>query len=240
MRRKALALQFWEGDRDQANRVARMIADNEPTFRKDVEFVFVPRFDTTADAETVEYVSKKFPTSVFRTSRRETGWPGGCNAMWCSLANEFLLGKHYRGDWPDVRWALTFESDCVPVHPDWINRLDAEWDLAEADGKKVMGCWMPNGHPMGHLNGNLMISPDFARHHSGILGCPSDRAWDVEFAPIFEPVWRKTGLIANFYRALKVTDAQFEKVYSGDAPPVLIHGVKDSSAEDYARRKLRR
>jgi hypothetical protein len=241
--RKCLLLQFFPGDQEAAMRVARLIADNEPVFRTDVDFVFCGRFDCIQDAATIQYVSKKFKVIPFKCTRREVGWPTGCNSVWCEAVTNFLLGKHLRGEWPDMKWALTFEADCVPVHPDWINKLDDEWNRAAAEGKCVVGCWMPNGMEagLGHINGNMMVSPDIGKRFSNLIGCPIGTAWDVYFASTFQPVWWKTGLIANFYRALNVTDAQFRRCYAGSVEaPVLIHGVKDDSAEKYAGRVLRR
>jgi hypothetical protein len=241
MRRSCLAIQFWEGDRDVAMRNARRIADNEPAFRPDVDFVFAARFDCPQDKDTIAYVSRKFKVIPYTSTRREVGWPVGSNALWSDLMVNFVLGKHLRGEWPDTRWVLTFEADGIPVHPDWINKLDAEWDRAAALGKCIVGCWMPFGTGMtGHINGNLMISPD-AGAKFNIIGTPIGHAWDVYFAPQFEPHWFKTGLIANFYRDTKVSDEHFKKCWQGaKEPAVFVHGVKDESTERYADRVLRK
>jgi hypothetical protein len=240
--RTCLLIQFYPGDQEAAMRVARLIADNEPAFRPDVDFIFCARFDCIQDAVTMHHVSKKFNVTWFKCTRREKGWPTGCNSVWCEAVTNCMLGKHLRGEWPGMKWVLTFEADCVPVHPDWINKLDAEWDKAAAQGKCVVGCWMPNGDVnRGHINGNMMVSPDIGKRFPNLIGCPIGYAWDVYFASTFEPVWWKTGLIANFYKATNVTDAQFQKSYAGSAEaPVVIHGVKDDSAEKYAARKLKK
>ena len=55
-----LNFQFWEGDKDQAMELARLIADIEPSFREDVEVMFTARFDCRHDNKAIDYVSKKF------------------------------------------------------------------------------------------------------------------------------------------------------------------------------------
>ena len=157
----ALVLQFWDGDRDAAFRNALRIADNEPTFRKDVEFVFVSRFDSLLDKEVVAKVAKKFKTSSFHCTRKGTGWPSGCNDMWADWVCTGAMGKIFSHEWDDVKAMFTFEADAIPVHTDWIDQLSAEWDRAAEKGKYIVGCFMPppqNG-PVGHINGNALFAP---------------------------------------------------------------------------------
>ena len=69
-----LALQFWKGDKDQAMRVARLIADLEPRHTDFADFLFVSRFDCEQDLATVEYVSQKFNVHTYvNRHRRGTG-----------------------------------------------------------------------------------------------------------------------------------------------------------------------
>ena len=233
-----LALQFWEGDKETAMRNARRIADNEVKFRDDVEFCFVARFDCAHDLATVNYVGKKMRVSTYTSARRGTGWPHGCNEVWCDAGQEWVR-RTYSGKYADVKAIFTFEADCVPIDPDWISKLHAEWDITAAEKKLLFGCWQNNSAQRGHINGNMVFHPLLVRTLN-IVGCTAEYGWDAVFASTFSPHWRKSGLIQNYYHARNVSDEDILKPVLGDFPPVLIHGVKDLSVEKYADRVLRR
>lgn len=237
----ALVLQFYPGDRDAAMRNAVRIADNEPEPRVDTEFVFAARFDTTPDPRVVDYVRQKFPeTSVFTSSRRETGWPAGPNALWADVMVNCANARFLRSQWIDVKAVLTFEADCVPVQKDWINQLSAEWDVAARKGKFVVGCLMPPPKfgPVGHINGNALFAPDLYQRIPAILGCSPVRGWDAVHAQAFQPHWYPTPLIQNYYRDREVSAEDIERVAPDGRKCVLLHGVKDKSVEDYADKVL--
>lgn len=234
--RLVLALQFWSGDREAAMRNARRIADNEPRFRHDVEFLFVARFDCPHDAATVAHVSKKFKTSTWTASRTGTGWPAGCNDLWADLFCSHSMRQLYSGAWADVKAVFTMEADCIPVAPDWIDQISAEWDRAAGLGKFIVGCFMPppvNG-PVGHINGNALFPPDMFVRVPQILGCNATQGWDFVHALAFEPHWFKTPLITNYYGAKNVAEADIRRVAPDGRVPAIVHGAKDLSVERFA------
>ncbi len=236
-----LALQFWQGDRDAAMRNARRIADNEPTYREDIEFCFVARFDCPHDAATVAHVSKKFPVSIYTGFRRGTGWPHGCNELWCDFMQESIRRVN-DGKWAHVSGVLTFEADCVPVARNWIDLLLAEWGAARDDGKLLLGCWLPNSPGdtgTGHINGNAIFHPLIARQLN-LVGCSPTAGWDWILAPIMAPHWRKTDLIRTLYHIPDAPKVLITGPGESGVCPVLVHGVKDSVVEDYADRVLRK
>lgn len=232
----ALALQFWEGDKDMAMRNARRIADNEPKFRDDVEFCFVARWDSAPDLDTVNYVSKKFRTTVYRSTRRGQGWPFGCNELWCDLMQESVRRK-YNQSWNDVKAVFTFEGDCIPVARDWLDVLHAEWDTTTAAGKLLTGAFHDSGSPVGHINGNALFHPLIALT-LGLVGCDPLVGWDCAFAPKMQPYWRKSGRIKNMYKETNVTEDALLGPALDNIVPVVVHGVKDDSVEKYADRVL--
>lgn len=237
----ALVLQGCPLDGEAVERNALRIARNEPTYRSDVEFVFSCRFDWIPRPEVVQEVSQKFRTSVYRSKRRGTGHPAGCNDLWCGWVTDGALKRVYSGEWNHVKAMFTFEGDAIPVHPDWISKMSAEWDRAAALGKFIVGCWHPVGIPgTGHVNGNMLVAPDIGAKFSQLLGCPPDQAWDMYFGGIFEPHWHKSGFIANYYKDLNVTAEQINRCWADwKEPAVVIHGVKDKSVEAYAAGVLR-
>jgi hypothetical protein len=228
-----LALQYYHGDQEAANRNARRIADNELEFRKDVEFCFVTRVGTEHDKATVEHVSKKFKTSTIELNRRGAGWPQGPNDVWTGLMQE-SLNRVRDGEWTNAKAIFTFESDCIPVHQDWINRLHAEWELTEKEGKWMCG-WVGHGP---HLNGNGLFHPSLGKFIRNIYGCPANVAWDWHFRKTFEPHWRQANFLENLYNQRGVPKNQLQDIVSSGV--TCIHGVKDSSVEAFADTLLRK
>jgi hypothetical protein len=236
MARFVLALQFWEGDKATAMRNARRIADNELTRREDVEFVFVPRFDVDVDISTVRYVAQKFKTSVHQGRRRGKGWPHGCNELWCDFMQESVR-RVRDGEWADVNGVFTFEADCVPIHSDWINVLKKRWEEVLAAGKLVMGHKFDDPPPHGHINGNAIFHPLVAQQLD-LIGCTSEAGWDWVLSKKIMPFAVQTGFIKTIYNSRNVQPEWMESSVFPDEKPVVIHGGKDLSVEEYADRRL--
>ena len=83
-----LALQYWNGDREQALTLAKRLADIEDKPRTDVMIEFVLRFDADEPLPTtIAYVAQKFKVSVYRCKRRGEGHPAGCNTLFAPAAH---------------------------------------------------------------------------------------------------------------------------------------------------------
>lgn len=223
----ALCLQYWESDRPQAMRLARLIADIEPRRREDVEFVFVRRFDAShPDGQLLSDVVHKFPTSVFTTRTQWSGWPAGPNAMakdiFCALDDSVFDG------------ILLIEPDCVPLARDWLDQLIVEWEAAHAEGKWIMGAWRDSGGPYGHINGNGVFSADLAHLIPLSEIVTQHLAWDCAIAPYVKDRWHVTGLVKNCFESRDATAEVLRTPDVGVRPPVLIHGFKDDSAYNLA------
>jgi len=140
----------------------------------------------------------------------------------------------------DCKAVLLIEPDCCPVTPDWLEQLSRSWDRASAEGKLIMGSWHPINidHPtLGHINGNLMFSPDLAKRIN-IPDVPDDKPWDTFLADVFAPFWCRTGLIKNLNRHRTASRTQLTTPECGTRPPVLIHGVRSNDAWDLAEENM--
>lgn len=235
-RKIVLCLQFWEGDKEAAMRNARRIADNEPKFREDFDFCFVARFDAVPDAVAVEHVSKKFKTTVFTSGRRGQGWPAGPNDVWCALMQE-SVSRVRDGEWAHVKALFTFEADCVPVHREWLDRLNKEWTLTENSGKWLCG-WHGPHEETGHINGNALFHPQIAKFIPKLAGCAASMAWDCAFARVLSPHWRVGHFMENLYAQKGNPRSQLQDIV--DSGVVCVHGVKDLAVEQFADSFLRK
>lgn len=226
-----LALQYWEGDREQAVRLAKFIADLEPTYRHDVEFCFIKRWDATFDQDAMEHVSKKFLVHCRTTPHHPIGYPIGPNCMTFNTL-------HAATKWENVKAVLLFEYDCIPVAKDWLNQLIQEWDRAAGQGKLVLGSWRASNNPLGHINGNMLFDPKLASVVD--LGKePPEMAWDIFWPDVFQPHWMRSGLVANRHRETNVSEARILTPECGTKPPVLVHGVKSGCTWKVAEKLLK-
>lgn len=204
--RIVVCLQWYEGDREQAQRLYNLISDSR-CLACEWDVVLV------AHDSNLKYPQgpNKLAFDLMKQAADGVAWAKGAKAI------------------------LLMEPDCIPVSKDWLNQLSEEWDRAAGQGKMVLGHWQKESG--GHINGNLMFDPRLA--NAVDLGdAPPKRPWDIAYPPIFEPVWARTGLIKNLYRQTNVFDTDMRTPAVGTKPPVLIHGVRDNSAWDYAKRMM--
>jgi len=231
-----LVLQYWQGDRDEAMRTARLLADvqREPT--KEHYVLFAHRFDAEPpDVETLAYVKRKFDIfGVHRGRRKEVGWPAGCNGLAHDIMQ--LAGEsRRRGEWKSVDGVWLLEADVLPLHRDWLHLVAQEWHDASRAGKLVLGAWSPDHSPFGHVNGNMVFHPELWSRVRGLEGSAPHIGWDVYHAHRLSPVWQKSRQMINLYRAAEVTEDQ---LWPAGEPYVFAHGIKDDSGRQLVEKRL--
>lgn len=232
----AICLQYWSGDIERAARMARMIADIEPARREDVKFRFVARYDCDhVDLPTIQAVGRRFDVSWGRTEECDwTGWPAGPNKMATELIGTAEKWLAHVG-WSACDGIFLIEPDVVPLRRTWLNEVLAEWAVAQAGGKTLMGSWRNSGGPHGHINGNCVIAPSVGRmaiwRHM-----PRHFAWDCHIAPKMRDHWHVSGLFRNDFEGKNATEELLRTPEVGDRAPAMVHGYKDLSAEEIARK----
>lgn len=242
-------LQHWEGDQAQAMALARLIADLEPVPRTDVQFLFTARFDCNPDQETIRYVARKFPVLNHRTKRTATGWPNGPNQMMAD-SYEYLVERWRRRELP-ITHVLFAEADCIPLHKDWINLLNAEY---KACGKKVLGAWLEKGDcNCRHVNGNCIVSIDFWKKCPAMFHPSARHAWDAALAHAIMPNACPSKLIWSDYQLGQAhnpwkgddflwTPRRYgcpeNPLYGQELYPVWMHGLKVMDGIQAVRNKL--
>ncbi len=229
MQKILLALQFWEGDKAEAMKRARLIADLQPGHSDKADFLFVSRFDCTQDMGTVEQVSRKFNTHHVINRRRGEGWPHGCNELFFGTM-DWVFSHAEAGRIPDYKAILTFEADSCPLHPNWINDLSASWDAAKT---YVHGPLLENGVPGagGHINGNCMMSGDmkflkWLTREKG--GCTPVGGWDYLFYPEFKRWGAKDAPgMKSWWRVPSINQETYDSLLAQNV--CFLHGCKDDS-----------
>ncbi len=230
-----LCMQYWEGDKQRALSVARLIADLQAEKDDRFQFMFLRRFDATpVDDETIGYVGRKFDILTHTCRRKEVGWPAGCNGM-ASDALMLAQEKWNTGEWKRVTGVWLLESDILPLYRNWLYRIEREWKTALEDGKLVMGAWSPHHSPVGHINGNMLFHPSLCDRVKGLEGSAPHIGWDVYHAQrLHRHAWKSNQML-NLYRGTNVTEAD---IYAPGTRYAFVHGIKDDSGLQIIRRRL--
>lgn len=236
-----IVLLFWEGDKKQAMKLARLLADLEDTHSDKADFVFVSRFDCKQDQDTIKYVSRKFNVYSYTSKGRGVGWPAGCNSIFFSLL-EWAYFKMEAGQIPHYRGLLNLASDGGPLRKDWINYFH---EASQREHVFVSGALLKDPDPArdhDHINGDCcLLSTEFrflkwlvktSRSSSLIAGwdwylANPFKGWGWKNLPGVKSVWRKP-------EPFSLKDWEHE-IREGT---VWYHGVKDGSLIDLARKKL--
>ena len=235
MKKILLAIQFWERDKEQAMKVARLIADLQPGFCDIADFMFVARFDCEQDMKTIEHVSRKFNVHHFINSRfRGAEWPHGCNSLWFGTM-DYIFSMTEAKRIPDYKAVLTFEADSSPLSPNWISELSQAWDKANV---KVLGAMQTNPAP--HVNGNALFSCDLpflkwiARD---IAGCTPHAGWDFVLANAFKKKgWADCPAMRSWWGYPTMSKETFDQL--GREGVVFFHGCKDDSMVRHVRERF--
>jgi len=233
-----LVLQIIPDELPAAEELVNLITDLEPVPRKDVEFILFTRKDveTVDTRRLVDRLRTKFPRAKgVECWDFATGWPHGPNTMWCALIRQMY--NMYRMDEVACDGFLSFEADCIPMKPDWINVLAQAWEKAKAQGKEATGHFHgPDNYAPTHMNGNAIFHTQFWQKHEELTGCHGMQPWDVAFAPTILKVAVDTPVINQWYRMGSFTNADWDYISKTDC--ALFHGVKVPDGRRIAREQL--
>jgi hypothetical protein len=233
-----IALLFWEGDKNQAMKLARLLADLEPAHSEAADFLFVARFDCQHDENTIRHVSRKFNVHRHTSKRRGTGWPMGCNAIFFGML-EWAYHKMNAHLVPGYKAILVLGGDGAPLKADWIPAFVNN----VKPGVFVSGALIPdpvNGHD--HINGDCaLLSGDlkFLKWLTLGIGDVSTVAgwdwilsedfkrWGWQDLPFVKSVWNRPG---------RFTQEDWER--EGTSGVIWYHGVKRDDLLELARKNL--
>ncbi len=229
-----MALQVYDGDAQTGKRLLKLICAIEPKKRSDVPFIISARRGT--NPFTVDDMKKlaetKFATvKVINGKRFGSGWPLGPNDLWQETM--MRVGQMARAGQLDATGVLTFESDCIPLRPDWISLLAAEWRKGEEQGKECVGHAhgyfdqkTGHTHPITHINGNAIFSANVTYNHPALNGCDARSGWDAYHGDLLLRIGMDTPLIYQRYRIQTITRDEVIAIQKDGKTPALFHGIK--------------
>lgn len=239
--RLAICLQVCPADVWIAQRLTRLICSVEPELRHDIEFIVSPRRDTNkaAVAELAAQAATRFANvRVVRNKRMGVGWPNGCNDLWQETMMRVSL--LYDTKAITATGCLTFESDCLPMRPDWLDVLAGAWEQAQ---KRELDCvghahaWPDSDNPelMGeptHINGNAIFGSRIILKYPQLDGCAAETGWDVFHGKLLLERGADTPFIAQRYRMKTATREEVEAIRKDGVVPAMFHGIKGTDGLD--------
>lgn len=234
-----IALQFWEGDRWQAEALGRYLADLEPGHSELADVALVNRHDCPpVSKEVAQAVSRKFNLFQYTAPRGNTGWPAGCNTLWVNTARWAQSMMEARRV-PAYKAIFTCETDGAPVFRDWVARMSKAWEDANKAGPVCVAGPVVQ-IPAEHMNGNLLVSGDQPTLKWVIRlagGVPSTGGWDFLLARDFKKRgWANIPGMVSYYNTRGYTAEKFMKLQADNL--IWVHGVKDNSLIEHGRNIL--
>jgi len=235
-----VVLMFWKGDQQQANKLAKLLADLEPRHCALADFLFVSRFDCKPDDETIRHVCRKFNTFHYVSKRRGVGWPLGCNGVFFG-AMEWFYHRMQAAQIPNYKAAVLLGSDTAPMTVDWLEQLHRSW--FEANEKKKIytaGALIPH-ETHEHINGDCMLLSGDLKFLRWLVYDVCDinvpAGWDWVLAASFQKWgWANFSSVKSAWRRPAFTESDWDAERADGT--VLYHGTKDDSLLDLVRKKL--
>jgi hypothetical protein len=139
---------------------------------------------------------------------------------------------------PRYKAALFLEADCVPLNRDWIWIFSSKWDTFK--GKVfVAGRRVESPGIAEHINGNCMVSGNlkFLNWLAKQVGEPADCGWDYCLAGEFRR-WGVAELPGMEFIWKTPTMSEDSLNQIRERGVIFLHGIKDNSGLNYARKVL--
>jgi hypothetical protein len=228
-------LQFYEGDKAAACKLARLLADIEPEPRDDVVLVFARQNGTARDrllTETALYCGHKFTYWHFETPiPGGKGYPGECFDLFSGtmtyISLGYLQGKHHYDT------IFMAEADGAPTSVDWIDRLKKAHEETLFLGKYVTGPHMR--HLNDHINGTCIMDAHFWPDHPSLHHCPSDAGWDCFHGIVLRNNAGPSRIIENLYGMGSMSESVF---WTHAREAAWLTSIKDGMGQHWARHFL--
>lgn len=234
-----LIAQYWQGDRTQMKGLLKLIADMEPEGASSIaDLVIVNRFDAEPlEPAALHYLARKFHVFTHKSLRQGTGWPVGCNSLTFGALEWFYSMSAERLGIPRYKAGFLLEADCCPLNRDWLRIFDNAWNRLRGRAC-IAGCQVEGPSIARHINGNMFVSGNLRfLHWLARKVNENGTGWDYGLAEDF----RKWGAavmpgMAFRWRTPTLSEAELQSIQ--DSGIVWLHGVKDLSAQAFARKKL--
>jgi hypothetical protein len=234
-----LVAPFWSGDQAQMMVLLKLLADTQPGGVSPLaDLLLVNRFDCPPmHPKFVQYLARKFHVFTHNSVRKGTGWPCGYNSLAFSSVEWFYSMSAEKPGIPRYKAAFLLEADTCPLDRNWLQILSAQWD--QFKGKVcVAGVKVASPHVAEHINGNCFLSGNLRFLH-WLARRVSERTvgWDYALAKDFR-AWGAAEMprMEFHWKTPNMTDEHLQSIVNRGV--VWLHGVKDFSALQFAKRTI--
>jgi len=174
---------------------------------------------TFSELGKVRHLKSHYKGRGLRKPERGYKMTGGTAMFWSAFEH---IGEHYKDDDGFVLW---LEHDMVPLVPDWLDQLDEAW---QRTNKKILGQFIrkPFNNTRPHMNGGACYSKSLDK----IIKTKDNYRlpFDVGLSKVAKGKMQHT----------KLFELWIQEETMGDRVPkpetVILHGVLDDSAREYA------
>lgn len=233
-----IILPFWEEDKEQVSRLAALLTDLTPEHTPAADLLFVSRFDASMPTMAMRYAARRFNIHQYRSKRREIGWPWGCNGTFIG-AIDWLHAHVVKGAYPKFKGAFIAEGDSAPLQRNWLNLICAGWDRVSAERPIIAGPKVEINDTV-HINGGgCFISTEkndliWLREK---LNRSLPGGWDWILSDDFKKKgWAFVSGMRSHWHSPPFTKERWDAERA--AGTWWVHGVKDDSLTDLARKYL--
>lgn len=209
------------GDYQQTLRQAEWIAEMGGCRRHQVLFICDDRCDPGPIQSIYERSWGGGKQVMFTDHYRR--WPQAPNAVFATAAR--IVASEYKAPW------LFLEPDAIPLVPDWLDRIEAEYEATE---KPFLGDLVHIGNagfPVPpHMSGNAVYPAD-VMEHAGTLLLADNEAFDVVGADRVKGKMKVSKLILHRWKAPPFETLQDleERIWQVKPGAVLFHADKTGS-----------
>lgn len=226
---------FYPGDQDQALRLAEWTLELGGGKSHDLLLINDARCQGQV-ADQVFSIFRRAFGSVERLSLADhyRSWPAAPNATFASAA------RHIASNRPECRYYLWTEPDAVPLKPEWLDDLEAEYRAALDNGKFFLGDLVNVPNVPVHCSG-VAIYPSPLIQHAGLaLMANPDIAWDVSASEQILPLFQQSKHLTHAWKHPPFADwEQVEReIFAFKPDACLFHADKLGSLYPLLRSRL--
>lgn len=239
-----VTIPYWEGDKERAMTLAKLLASAPLQPTHPVDFLFVARADCQHDEEGLASVASRFKVIKHRGTSQKTGWPAGCNGLTFDVFDFWLETLKSPERREDYKAFFFCAPDVIPLSKGCLDYLHTAWEKINKSGKVYWaGALVDNLYldRRVHVNSDCLLVPPDIEFLSWLT---SQRelvpdTWGIDSClagALRVRGWRGLPGIRSAWNTTSISEDIFNDLQAHGV--VWFHGVKDSSGIELSKKLL--